>query len=223
MKLADLPTPALVLDRATLADNCAAMAARAAKLGVRLRPHMKTAKSAEAAKIATAGQFGGITVSTLAEAEYFAAHPVLPANAWAANINIDSLNMAGPARDIVLLGAERSTLGQMANELAAERGRVIGPDPQPGNGYFFRSDHFPLAKIGIPALSYSEPVEYTGDAVTIAFNPGYLLDGLGAVRTQKVHLSFTTPSRPALLKPVDEDGNVAPGYLYLLMPVRLPG
>jgi Zn-dependent M28 family amino/carboxypeptidase len=102
--------------------------------------------------------------SGLLGAEYFAAHPVLPANAWAANINIDSLNMAGPARDIVLLGAERSTLGQMANELAAERGRVIGPDPQPGNGYFFRSDHFPLAKIGIPALSYSEPVEYTGDA-----------------------------------------------------------
>ncbi|MEU0880068.1 DNA polymerase III subunit beta [Lentzea sp. NPDC005914] len=67
------------------------------------------------------------------------------------------------------------------------------------------------------------PVEYTGDAVTIAFNPGYLLDGLGAVRTPRVHLSFTTPSRPALLKPVDEDGNVAPGYLYLLMPVRLPG
>jgi DNA polymerase-3 subunit beta len=67
------------------------------------------------------------------------------------------------------------------------------------------------------------PVEYTGEPVTIAFNPGYLLDGLGAVRTQKVHLSFTTPSRPALLKPVDEDGNVAPGYLYLLMPVRLPG
>lgn len=67
------------------------------------------------------------------------------------------------------------------------------------------------------------PVEYTGEPVTIAFNPGYLLDGLGAVRTPRVHLSFTTPSRPALLKPVDEDGNVAPGYLYLLMPVRLPG
>ncbi|GLZ32683.1 DNA polymerase III subunit beta [Lentzea sp. NBRC 105346] len=67
------------------------------------------------------------------------------------------------------------------------------------------------------------PVEYTGDPVTIAFNPGYLLDGLGAVRTPRAHLSFTTPSRPALLKPVDEDGNVAPGYLYLLMPVRLPG
>ncbi len=74
MKLADLPTPSLILDRRALAANCAAMAARAQRLGVRLRPHMKTAKSAEAAKIATAGQFGGITVSTLAEAQYFAEH-----------------------------------------------------------------------------------------------------------------------------------------------------
>ena len=59
--------------------------------------------------------------------------------------------------------------------------------------------------------------------VTIAFNPGYLLDGLRPLHADRAHLSFTTPSRPALLKPVDEDGNVAPGYLYLLMPVRLPG
>jgi D-serine deaminase-like pyridoxal phosphate-dependent protein len=73
MRLADLPTPALVLDRRILAANCAAMAARAAALGVRLRPHMKTAKSATAARIATAGQFGGIAVSTMAEADYFAA------------------------------------------------------------------------------------------------------------------------------------------------------
>ena len=99
--------------------------------------------------------------SGLLGSEYFAAHPVLPAGAWAGNINIDSLNMAGPSRDIVLLGAERSTLGEMANELAAERMRVVGPDPAPGNGYFFRSDHFPLAKVGIPALSLSDPVEYT--------------------------------------------------------------
>jgi DNA polymerase III subunit beta len=66
-------------------------------------------------------------------------------------------------------------------------------------------------------------VEFTGDPVTIAFNPGYLLDGLAAVRTDRAHLSFTTPSRPALIKPVGEDGSVAEGYLYLLMPVRLPG
>ena len=100
--------------------------------------------------------------SGLLGAEYFAAHPVLPAGAWAGNINIDSLNMAGPSRDIVLLGAERSTLGSTASQLAAEWGRVVGPDPAPGNGHFFRSDHFPLAKIGVPALSLSDPVEFTG-------------------------------------------------------------
>jgi Zn-dependent M28 family amino/carboxypeptidase len=100
--------------------------------------------------------------SGLLGAEYFASHPVLPARAWAANINIDSLNMYGPSRDIVLLGAERSSLGDEASKLAVERGRIVGPDPEPGRGYFFRSDHFPLAKIGIPALSLSEPVEYTG-------------------------------------------------------------
>jgi DNA polymerase-3 subunit beta len=66
-------------------------------------------------------------------------------------------------------------------------------------------------------------VDYTGDPVTIAFNPGYLLDGLGALHTDRAHLSFTTPNRPALIKPVGEDGEVMPGYLYLLMPVRLPG
>lgn len=73
----DLPTPALLLDRAVLERNCAAMAARASNLGVRLRPHLKTAKSAAVAGIATKGQFGGITVSTVAEAAYFAAHGFL--------------------------------------------------------------------------------------------------------------------------------------------------
>jgi D-serine deaminase-like pyridoxal phosphate-dependent protein len=73
MRLEDLKTPALILDRGVLARNCQAMAARMAAHGVRLRPHLKTAKSAQVAELATAGQFGGITVSTLAEARYFAA------------------------------------------------------------------------------------------------------------------------------------------------------
>lgn len=68
---AALPTPALLLDRQKLQANCARMAQRARTAGVKLRPHLKTAKSADVARIATAGQFGGITVSTLAELEYF--------------------------------------------------------------------------------------------------------------------------------------------------------
>lgn len=72
MPLDDLKTPCLILDRAILRRNCAAMAGRMTAHGVRLRPHMKTAKSADVAALATAGHFGGITVSTLAEAAYFA-------------------------------------------------------------------------------------------------------------------------------------------------------
>ena len=100
--------------------------------------------------------------SGLLGAEYFATRPVLPAGAWAANINIDSLNMFGRTRDIVLLGAERSTLGEAARESARRFDKVVGGDPEPGRGYFFRSDHFPLAKVGIPALSLSEPTQYVG-------------------------------------------------------------
>lgn len=66
-------------------------------------------------------------------------------------------------------------------------------------------------------------VDYEGEPVTIAFNPGYLVDGLGALPTDRAELTFTTPNRPALIKPADEEGNVVAGYLYLLMPVRLPG
>ncbi len=73
MKLDDLDTPSLILDRSILARNAAAMTRRAQALGVDLRPHMKTAKSVDVARLALAGNAGGITVSTLKEAEHFAA------------------------------------------------------------------------------------------------------------------------------------------------------
>ncbi|MBR0344639.1 MAG: alanine racemase, partial [Rudaea sp.] len=69
--LAQIDTPALVLDRTRLERNIARMRERTAALGVALRPHMKTTKSAD---IARRGAGAGITVSTLREAEYFAAH-----------------------------------------------------------------------------------------------------------------------------------------------------
>jgi D-serine deaminase-like pyridoxal phosphate-dependent protein len=70
--LHDLRTPALLLDKARLQGNLDRMAARARELGVNLRPHMKTAKSIDVARLATKDEAGGITVSTLAEADYFA-------------------------------------------------------------------------------------------------------------------------------------------------------
>jgi D-serine deaminase-like pyridoxal phosphate-dependent protein len=76
MNLSDLTTPCLVLDRIVLARNIRGMAATLSRLGLPLRPHMKTAKCIEVARLATTGQPGGITVSTLAEAEYFFGHGI---------------------------------------------------------------------------------------------------------------------------------------------------
>ncbi|GGF16207.1 DNA polymerase III subunit beta [Williamsia phyllosphaerae] len=77
------------------------------------------------------------------------------------------------------------------------------------------------------------PVAFHGEPLTIAFNPGYLLDGLAALHTTAVDFGFTTPSRPAVLRPssgeppqADDSGAYAApssAFTYLLMPVRLPG
>jgi Zn-dependent M28 family amino/carboxypeptidase len=104
--------------------------------------------------------------SGLLGAEHFAQNPVIPMRQVVANINVDGINYLGPTRDLVLLGADRSTLGPMAEALARERGRVLNEDEHPERGYFFRSDHFPLAKAGVPALSISEPREFTGPNAT---------------------------------------------------------
>ena len=76
MRLDDLPTPCLVLDRTILRGNIDAMASALKRHNVPLRPHMKTAKSIDVARLVLAGQPGGITVSTLAEARYFAEHGI---------------------------------------------------------------------------------------------------------------------------------------------------
>ena len=100
--------------------------------------------------------------SGLLGSEYFAAHPPLPMQKMAANINVDGANYLGATKDIVMLGSDRSSLGPMLEALAAARGRVVGRDTHPERGYFFRSDHFPLAKAGVPALSLSEPKQFDG-------------------------------------------------------------
>jgi len=72
MKFSELKTPCALVDLDRFEGNCARMADRAHALGVRLRPHVKTHKCVEAARIQTRDHFGGITVSTLAEARGFA-------------------------------------------------------------------------------------------------------------------------------------------------------
>jgi D-serine deaminase-like pyridoxal phosphate-dependent protein len=116
-RLGDLQTPCLVLDRGKLAHNIAAMAQAVARHGVALRPHMKTAKSAEVARLAVAGQQGGITVSTLAEVEYFAAagfRDIL----YAVGITASKLDRAAALRqdgvDLKLVTDDPETAGAIA-------------------------------------------------------------------------------------------------------------
>ena len=73
MRVEELRTPAALVDLEVAARNATRMSERASRLGVRLRPHVKTHKTIEAARLQVRGHFGGITVSTLAEAEFFAA------------------------------------------------------------------------------------------------------------------------------------------------------
>ncbi len=85
---------------------------------------------------------------------------------------------------------------------------------------------------GVGLAEEELPVEFAGEPLTIAFNPTYLTDGLGSLHSEKVAFGFTTPSKPAVLRPA-ADGDALTGlgpfpaletdYVYLLMPVRLPG
>jgi DNA polymerase-3 subunit beta len=64
-------------------------------------------------------------------------------------------------------------------------------------------------------------VDYEGDPITTAFNPGFLLEGLGAIEEPVARLLFTTPTKPAVIRPAG--GSTQHDYTYLIMPVRLPG
>lgn len=102
-------------------------------------------------------------------AEYFAAHPLVPLNKIAGNVNIDGVNFFGTVKDFSALGAERSTVEMVVSEVAKERNLTLDGDMRPEQGFFFRSDHFPFAKVGVPAISLRHGDDFvtplTGEAL----------------------------------------------------------
>jgi Zn-dependent M28 family amino/carboxypeptidase len=86
-------------------------------------------------------------------AEYYSTHPLFPLAKTAADINIDGVNFFGKVSDIVPLGADRSTLAATIDATARERSMTVKPDNRPEQGFFFRSDHFPFAKVGVPSIN----------------------------------------------------------------------
>ncbi len=91
---------------------------------------------------------------------YYAAHPVYPPEKTVAIINMDGLNIWGPTKDITVVGYGMSDLDNYAVWAAKRQGRYVRPDPEPEKGYYYRSDHFSFAKVGIPALYVDAGVEH---------------------------------------------------------------
>jgi Zn-dependent M28 family amino/carboxypeptidase len=94
--------------------------------------------------------------------EYYTEHPLYPLARTAAEINMDALNVWGPTRDIVSIGMGESTIDKTIAAAAHALGRTVRPDPDPGKGYFFRSDHFNFVKHGVPAFDPDSGVDYIG-------------------------------------------------------------
>jgi Zn-dependent M28 family amino/carboxypeptidase len=85
--------------------------------------------------------------------EYYTTHPVVPVNKTVADINMDVLQPFGKMKDIVVVGYGQSDLDEYAKKAADKQDhRVVRPEPDPSGGWYFRSDHFNFAKVGIPAL-----------------------------------------------------------------------
>ncbi len=99
-------------------------------------------------------------------AEWYAKNPIFPLEKTAANINHDGANFYGLTRDYGALGAERSSeTWKIVQEVLKERGMSFSPDEQPEQGFFFRSDHFPFAKGGVPALSVRSGDQYLDQSI----------------------------------------------------------
>jgi len=95
-------------------------------------------------------------------ADWYTKKPIFPLSKTAANINIDGGNFFGKTRDFGALGAERSSLWPLIREVLTQRGLAYSPDTRPEQGFFFRSDHFPFAKAGVPALSIRTGTDFVG-------------------------------------------------------------
>lgn len=94
--------------------------------------------------------------------KFLAAYPVVPIGKMAAVINYDSANIWGRTRDISFIGSGKSTLDDVAEAVGEFQGRVVVPDQFPDRGYFYRSDQFSLAQIGVPGMYLKSGNDFIG-------------------------------------------------------------
>jgi Zn-dependent M28 family amino/carboxypeptidase len=110
--------------------------------------------------------------------EYYAANPLYPLETMVANINMDALRPGGPAKDFTTSGDAAVTLQDDLIAVGKIQGRTYSPDPRPEAGSFFRSDHFPFAKRGVPAISFGSGEDLVDGGLEAgkAFGKAYTAD-----------------------------------------------
>ncbi|MGB3727061.1 MAG: M28 family metallopeptidase [Glaciecola sp.] len=94
--------------------------------------------------------------------KYYAANPIIALDKTVANINMDAMNVLGKTKDVSVIGMGKSELEQYLETAAQKQGRVLTQEGRPEAGYYYRSDHFSFAKLGVPALyakGGSQPID----------------------------------------------------------------
>ena len=94
--------------------------------------------------------------------KHYAQNPLYPVADTVAMLNMDAMNPFGATRDVQIIGYGQNTLEDIAEEIAASHGREIVPDTAPEKGFYYRSDQFEFAKVGIPALYADGGVDVIG-------------------------------------------------------------
>ena len=156
--------------------------------------------------------------------QYYAQNPAIPAGKTAVNLNYDGFLPLGLAKDISLPGYERTTLEPLVEQLAAEFDLALRPEAHPEQGYYYRSDHFSLAKAGVPAFSVNPGIDYVGrpegwgeeaekryvaedyHQPSDEFDPAWDFSGLGQIAAFGLELGRRVAAQPDLptWKPGDE-------------------
>lgn len=107
--------------------------------------------------VAVTAEEGGLRGS-----EFYANHPLFPPGKTALDLNYDALHPVGRTRDVVVSGAERTTFWPQVQAAAERMNLSIKPDPRPEQGSYYRSDHFSLARVGIPSFTVGGGSDFLG-------------------------------------------------------------
>jgi Zn-dependent M28 family amino/carboxypeptidase len=155
--------------------------------------------------------------------EYFGKHPPIPASKISLDLNYDALAPIGDPEEVEVSGAERTTFYPEVQKIADEYGLAIKADAHPEAGHYYRSDHFSLSRVGIPAFSIDQGMKFNGHDLAWGeaqakdyvdnnyhkpsdeFHPGWDFQGLAKMASFGYELGAAAVQQPALIQWLPND------------------